>query len=714
MGAQVFLVLLTIYCAGYAGRAYSADDISSLSVGWSIAHRGDLEARIDAWTARFPDQSNTFGPAGQVYSKKGPLLAFLAAPAYRLTSSTGLPAIPLITTLNPVVTALTGWLLFHLTRLAGFGPRPAALTALVWGFLTLALAYSKFLFTEPLATLGLVVACLAAVRFPGWVGALGAGLGLSFAVLARPAALALVPALLPLVWSGVRRPGRILGFGLGLLPGAAGLGLYNAVRFGSPLESGLSPIETFSTPLWVGIPGLLWSPGRGLLFFSPAVLVGLAGFPLVWRAHRRLALTSALIVLGHLVLYGAWYGWDGGHAWGPRFLVPALPFLVLGAGPLLDGWSRWSLALKSAIVVVLGLSLLVQGAGFLTDFNRLPQPARPNDPMLWELPNPAWTATLQLLGQGQLDPVWARHGLWSIPVLLGAAAALALLPTPAHSRRKLLAAGLALTLTVLGFQVDVASLEAEPRELELAAALNTLQNHVRPEDAVVVVAPYAQTWFLNHYRLPNPVLGLTEDSLRLEPRFRLTLSRLLKPGAQLWLLVQGFAFPDPAAELDAELHRELCWTGSVNSFGGVRLSRFLIPGNFHDLGIQATFGRSLGLKASAWDAGTTLAPGDSFCVRLEWEPASPAEGVNTRISVQVLDAAGKLVTQHDGPPGAGFKQPGPTIIDNHGLSLPGNLTGEAFYLTVVVYNPDTLERYTLADGTDRLTLAAFRVERPTR
>jgi hypothetical protein len=88
--------------------------------------------------------------------------------------------------------------------------------------------------------------------------------------------------------------------------------------------------------------------------------------------------------------------------------------------------------------------------------------------------------------------------------------------------------------------------------------------------------------------------------------------------------------------------------------------------------------------------------------------------VNTRISVQVLDAAGKLVTQHDGPPGAGFKQPGPTIIDNHGLSLPGNLTGEAFYLTVVVYNPDTLERYTLTDGTDRLTLAAFRVERPTR
>jgi hypothetical protein len=710
MGAQVFLVLLAIYCAGYAGRTYSADDISSLSVGWSIAHRGDLEARIDAWTARFPDQSNTFGPAGQVYSKKGPLLAFLAALVYRITSGTGLPAIPIIAALNLVVTALTGWLLFHLTRLAGFGPRPAALTALVWGLFTPALAYSRFLFTEPLAALGLVVTYLASLRFPGWMGGLGAGLGLSFAALARPAALALVPALLPLV--GARKPGRLVGFGLGLLPGGVGLGLYNAVRFGDPLQSGLSPIETFSTPLWVGIPGLLWSPGRGLLFFAPAVLVGLAGFPLIWRAHRRLAVTSGLIVLGHLILYGAWYGWDGGHAWGPRFLVPALPFLALGMGPLLERWAGRGPAFKSATVAVLALSLLVQGAGFLTDFNRLPQPARPGDPMLWEFLNPVWTVTFQLLTQGQLDPVWARHGLWPIPVLLGAAVALALLPRPANFRQKRLAAGLALTLTALGFQVDVASLETDPRGLELAAALNALRNQVRMQDAVVVVAPYAQTWFLNQYRLPNPVLGLTEDSIRLEPRFRLTLSRLLKPGAQLWLLVQGFAFPDPAAELDAELHRELCWTGPVNSFGGVRLTRFLVPRNFQDLETQATFGRSLRLKASAWDGGRILAPGDRFCVRLEWEVIPGV--TDSRVSVQVIDAAGRLVAQHDGPPGAGFKQPGPTIIDNHGLSLPGNLTGGTFYLTVVVYSPDTLERYTLADGTDRLTLAAFRVERPAR
>ena len=239
-----------------------------------------------------------------------------------------------------MVTALTGWFLFHLTRLAGFGPRPAALTALVWGLFTPALAYSRFLFTEPLAALGLVVTCLASLRFPGWMGGLGAGLGLSLAALARPAALALVPALLALV--GARKPGRLVGFGLGLLPGGVGLGLYNAVRFGDPLQSGLSPIETFSPPLWVGIPGLLWSPGRGLLFFAPAVLVGLAGFSLVWRSHRRLAVTSGLIILGHLILYGAWYGWDGGHAWGPRFLVLALPFLALGAGPL-----PWSFTVRT-------------------------------------------------------------------------------------------------------------------------------------------------------------------------------------------------------------------------------------------------------------------------------------------------------------------------------------------------------------------------------
>lgn len=716
MGAAIFLVLLAIYSAGYAGHVYSADDISSLSVGWSIAYQGDFEARLDAWTARFPDQSNTFGPAGEVYSKKGPLLAFLAAFVYRITSGAGLPVTPLITTLNLGVTAVAGWLLFNLSRQAGFGPRQAAASALAWGLLTPALAYSRFFFTEPLAALGLVAACLSALRFSGWAGSFGAGLGLSFAALARPAALALVPAILPLVAPRLWASGRLLGFSLGLLPGILGLGLYNAVRFGNPLVAGLSPVETFSTPPWVGIPGLLWSPGRGLLFFAPAALIGLAGLPFAWKVHRRLAVTSALMVLGHLVLYGTWYGWHGGHAWGPRFLVPALPFLALGSGPLLGGWAERGLVFKAITVTLPGLSLIVQAAGFLTDFNRAPQPRGSTDPLLWELPSPAWTVPLELLLRGQLDPVWARHGLWPVPVLLGGAATLALVAGLRNFRGRLLVGlvGLALTLAALGYQIGVAASETAPHELGLAEALSALQNQVRPQDAVILAAPYVQTWLLDHYRLPNPTLGLTEDSLRLEPRFRLTLSRLLKPGGQLWLLVQGFAFPDPAAELDAELHRELCWTGPINSFGGVRITRFLVPGNFQNLGVQAAFGQSLRLRASAWDGTGVLAPGDAFCVRLEWETGGPDGPANAYVSVQVLDATGKLIAQHDGPPGAGFDQPGPTVIDNHGLLLPDHLTDGTFYLTVVVYNPATFERHHLEAGRDRLTLAAFRIKGPAR
>ncbi len=424
-------------------------------------------------------------------------------------------------------------------------------------------------------------------------------------------------------------------------------------------------------------------------------------------------MTSILVILQHLLLYGAWYGWDGGHTWGPRFLVPALPFLVLSTGPLLDRWLKEGVVPRLTVGTLLAFSLVIQASGFLVDFNRIPQPERPNDPLLWELPNRSWLGLFELLVGGQLDAVWARRGLWLVPVALGAAVALTLVTRLRISKHSLLADFLALGLTLIGLGCQVAVADsAGPRELELAAAVAQLQRLAQPHDAVVIVAPFGQSGFLSPYRLANPVLGLSQDSLRLEPRFRLSLARLLQPRSSIWLLVEGFQFPEPAAELDAELHRQLCWTGPVNYFGVARLTRFLVPGTFQDLGVGATFGGWLRLKSSAWDGGELLAPGDGFCVRLIWEGTITGSPRKAHVSVQVLDAAGRLVAQHDGPPGAGFYQPGPTIVDNHGLLLPGGLADGTFHLTVVVYDPATLERYPLENGTDRLTLAIFRVKSP--
>jgi hypothetical protein len=105
---------------------------------------------------------------------------------------------------------------------------------------------------------------------------------------------------------------------------------YNALRFGSPLRTGY-PVDTlgFSTPLLKGLYGLLLSPGVGLVVFMPIVLASLAGWPGFVRSRRAEAVLVAALVLIRLAVFARWWAWDGGASWGPRYLVPVVPLLML-------------------------------------------------------------------------------------------------------------------------------------------------------------------------------------------------------------------------------------------------------------------------------------------------------------------------------------------------------------------------------------------------
>ena len=106
----------------------------------------------------------------------------------------------------------------------------------------------------------------------------------------------------------------------------------NAWRMGSPLEFGYGG-ETlaFSTPLLRGLRGLLFEPGKGLLFYAPLAIAGLV---LLYRATplERVLLGGATLLL--LFTMARWWCWNGALAWGPRLLLPVLPFMVAPAGRL--------------------------------------------------------------------------------------------------------------------------------------------------------------------------------------------------------------------------------------------------------------------------------------------------------------------------------------------------------------------------------------------
>ena len=102
----------------------------------------------------------------------------------------------------------------------------------------------------------------------------------------------------------------------------------------------------FGWPLWSGILAVLFSFGRGLVFYLPLWVAGPspAGDD-VARAEHALWIGAALLV----PVYATWWAWYGGVTFGPRFfLLAAVPLAVAAAAALDRGGS----AVRAGVLVV--------------------------------------------------------------------------------------------------------------------------------------------------------------------------------------------------------------------------------------------------------------------------------------------------------------------------------------------------------------------------
>ena len=232
-------------------------------------------------------------------------------------------------------------------QLAGLLGAPPGGKALAVGATALASplwAYTGTALSEPLQAACIAGALLfsaRAVRSTGrnglWLAA-ASGLLAGWALLTKSTNLLLVPVvLLPLALDAVPavtrgRRARLLSAALAgsFLPAATWLA-FEIVRFGRPLSSYGG--QTFCHPFLDGAWRLLAGPNKGLVFYFPLALLGLALLPGLTRNPESRGTAGAIgATLFCLVgLYAAWWAWDGTHGWGPRFLVPAIPLLAAAA-----------------------------------------------------------------------------------------------------------------------------------------------------------------------------------------------------------------------------------------------------------------------------------------------------------------------------------------------------------------------------------------------
>ena len=201
---------------------------------------------------------------------------------------------------------------------------------------------SQTLWQHETAVFALSLAVYAATTFErgGWArsAALGAGLGLAAASRLQLAPIVVAMLAGAVAMAGWRRASVAVAFAVAMLAPVLALNYlwFGSVLGAAPLLEALhETVHATSSSFSLqgeGFAGLLVSPNRGLLIFSPIVAIALIGAARAvrerWsRPHRWLLLAAG----AQFVLYGLYSVWWGGHTYGPRYMLDVLPLLVPAA-----------------------------------------------------------------------------------------------------------------------------------------------------------------------------------------------------------------------------------------------------------------------------------------------------------------------------------------------------------------------------------------------
>lgn len=195
------------------------------------------------------------------------------------------------------------------------------------------------------------------------------GLATGAAVATKAYALLTVLPIAILLWPAFAHLDRDRRVRLGLaaaLPVLAWIGIvawYNWSRYGSVTDFGYP-----ESPLTLAAPfnflGLLVSPGKGLVLYSPLVALGALGLPRMWRSDANLTLSLLAFFVTLTAVSGASTYW-GDEVWGPRYIVPAAWVLLV---PI--AWWASTVTRRKIVVWVACLGILVQVVGVSAQYAR--------------------------------------------------------------------------------------------------------------------------------------------------------------------------------------------------------------------------------------------------------------------------------------------------------------------------------------------------------
>jgi len=348
---------------------------------------------VDNFSLHFPE---TYGVTTSRY---GILQSIVAIPFYCLAkvvalffpeNQTEIIATFIIYFTNAFITAFLIVCFYSFSRYLKYPPKTAFYSSIVLGLCTTIFPYAKYFFSEPLVALTLLNSIynfIKATKVPANLEnrkrqfyLFKSSLWFALCLLTRIDNLSLIIIfILAIILLSYRNNQYVkseksisvnnllldfLVFFIPVLISGIIILILNYLRFGSLLKSGYNE-EPFTTSLFVGLYGLLFSPSRGIFIYSPPIIITLFFIKRFWRRRSFLIILIIGITIIKLYFFAIWWSWYGGWSWGSRFLLPIIPLYFLFFNEAFLRFKKFSSVTRLLIISLIIIGFVVQLIGVL-------------------------------------------------------------------------------------------------------------------------------------------------------------------------------------------------------------------------------------------------------------------------------------------------------------------------------------------------------------
>lgn len=760
-------MLLLTYLLFFSGTVVSGDERFIIDTIDSLATRGSL--LLNQTVFERPLQTSDVEPAQ-------PLLAVpLYWLAYQIQPVGNVHVLYLF---SPIVTALAAVVLYRYALLTQYDQRVALIAGLALGLTTFAWPYAKTLFREPLTMLMIMLVVFGLEKWrllfgdndnQHWVWAGITLVILAIALSSKEAVWLLLPtfALLAIpsgfgLKQGIWKLAVVAGVAVLLITGLA----FVLVNLDSALNTDSGRYE-FAEQLrklpgripqsWGGFSGFIFSPGRSIWVYAPIVLLSLAS-PLLlsWKRWRESWL-MLLTLIAYALVYAALRGpvWYGGVGWGPRYLLPILPLLMIASLPGIK-WllqqGRWgTVALGS--LLLLGFVIQVGGATVrLSDYYDYMQAqtgfAAWQGPGLWTFRWSQAFGSLLYLPQALPDIIWMLPPAtdWlSIAVIVAAIAVSAfvlyrLQSTESFTIEQIIAVP-AISLAVVSFALlrMYDDFRYNGHRTELHELRQLIEQETTSDNIILLNSPSYVEFFMNYYKgdgvwysLPaspgeqysceQPAQVVSNNTIDLlHPEAKTMLDSIVSGAVKTFdpvyfvgdrapfapcntrpveRYISEYMFPAQTADYEIDV-RLMTYLPIFSANRGPSIAMLTEP-----TPVNARFGDTMQLnrfRLSYYGTGpdqmafySDIRPGDMLGFSLVWQALAPIEA-NYTVGFFLIAEDGQVVFQQDRGAVNDFAPTsswvvGEEVYDNHGVILPMDMPQGRYDVVAVLYEWPSLER----------------------